>query len=45
MAAQWKHPEELSERAVKVVLEIRERDGKRQRRSPRHDKGRLRPAT
>ena len=28
MAAQWKHPEELSERAVKVVLEIRERDGK-----------------
>ena len=28
MAAQRKYPEELRERAVKMVLEIRERDGK-----------------
>ncbi len=28
MAVQRKHPEELRERAVKMVLEIRERDGK-----------------
>jgi transposase len=29
MAAQRKYPEELRDRAVKMVLEIRERDGKR----------------
>ena len=28
MTAQRKYPEELRERAVKMVLEIRERDGK-----------------
>ena len=28
MAAQKKYPDELRERAVKMVLEIRERDGK-----------------
>jgi transposase len=28
MAAQRKYPEELRERAVKMVLEVRERDGK-----------------
>jgi transposase len=28
MAAQRKYPDELRERAVKMVLEIRERDGK-----------------
>jgi len=28
MAAQRKYPEELRDRAVKMVLEIRERDGK-----------------
>jgi hypothetical protein len=28
MAAQRKYPEELRERAVKIVFEIRERDGK-----------------
>ena len=30
MAAQKKYPDELRERAVKMVLEIRERDGKGQ---------------
>jgi transposase len=28
MTAQRKYPEELRERAVKMVLEVRERDGK-----------------
>ena len=28
MVAQWKYPEELRERAVKMVLEVREREGK-----------------
>jgi hypothetical protein len=30
MAAQKKYPDELRERAVRMVLEIRERDGKGQ---------------
>ena len=34
MAAQRKYPEELRERAVKMVLEIRERDGKGRGKSP-----------
>jgi transposase-like protein len=28
MPAQWKYPDELRERAVRMVLEIRVRDGK-----------------
>ena len=31
MAAQRKYPDELRERAVKMLLEVREREGKRAR--------------
>jgi len=34
MAAQKKYPDELRERAARMVLEIRERDGKGHGRSP-----------
>jgi transposase-like protein len=45
MAAQRKYPDELRERAVKMVFEIRERDGKGHGELARHMRGRWRSFT